>query len=786
MPRRLTTNGFQQTLKRHITGDVLFDEMSRLRYSVNAGSHQLLPMGIVVPRNETDVFIAFEIARDYGVSITIRGAGTSAVAQSLGKGLIIDTSRHLTALLNVDSSSLIAVVQPGIGLDALNRQLKPLGLWFPVQPLKSSQATLGGMLGNNAINCFREQYGDTVHSVVGIDALFSDGTQAYIGGFGLNAQPLKTTKLRQLVSQLFELTAKHQPLINQYAFKSIHSQWVNYTLGIFSGALPVSMRPYTADGSVNLAHLLVGSRGTLVYFNRLYLQLVRLSDSPPERLYVDDTAKNTTLNSSVISEQMYEWLGLLKQVKQLFDPTGLMGSDLFPQRLSAIKPVLGQTVSWLPSGLSAAINQCHHQGICQSLATDTACPSYSVTRQDQHSTRGRANTIRFVAQKAAAEGASKVFLSSAALNEAMALCVACKACQQECPSAINMSAVKSGVVAAQRDEQIRLGVYGLRKRVREWLLCQLPWYVPTLKKFHYVFNTPVVQYGLAKAFNYASVKQGRTLPKLSPPLLKQIQHINGLDASPIDQKTVILWVDTFNHAFESENVQAAHTVLLAAGYRVYTTDLKRLNAGAPLCCGRTAMAAGNFKVAKESAANMIAAILPLIEQGATLVGLEPACLLMAHDEWLSMGFGEVAKRIKQHALLFEEFLVREVTAKRLSLVQLNLQALPYTQALVHEHCHQKAFQKTDALTQVLRWIPALKVKVIQSACCGMVDTFGYDASTFAVSRAMADLQLLPAIEQVTDTVLLVANGAGCRHQIKDATPHRALHIARVLSMAIHS
>jgi Fe-S oxidoreductase len=840
--RSLTASTLEHKLKRYVKGEVLFDLPSRVRYS-GLYQNQIQPIGVVIPRNESDVFMAIEIARDYAVSIFVRGAGTSISANGLV--LVIDTSCYLTALLKVDAPNLTAVVQPGITLDALNHQLKAFGLWFPMQLTTGGQATIGGMAGNNVSNQYRLDYGDMIHNVLGIDAILSDGTEAYMGNFGLNAQPLTTVRMRQLVSQLFSLTTQHRQLINDNAFSIINTDTVNYNLGIFSDCLPTSVRPYTIDGSVNLAHLLVGSQGTLAYFKRLHLKLAYLPKDLPKDLPNKEVSKNITeellsansdkcsyvslpissQSNSNSNSNTSEWAALLKQIKYAFDPDGRMWSEPIAQlivsnKLSSNKLLSNDksnnnvnSLGFLPNYLSHAINQCDNAGACRTTQVNIACPSYLITRQEKHSTRGRVNTIRFILNtdnlnpslKSNLERITitKNPLSSPILNDAMTLCVGCKACKQHCPASIDITAVKSLMLVAQRDERIRLGQHTLKQRLREYLVSELPYYVPRLKKIRWLINTRVVHRCVTALLGYANLKQGRSLPKLSKVLLKtpaininnkkvcntnntnNINSINNTNISKyIDNKTVILWVDTFNNAFETANIQSAYTVLSAAGYQVYTTDALSLNR--PLCCGRSQLAVGNIDAARKSASTMIAAVLPFIEQGATLVGLEPACLLMAHDEWLSMGLGESAQYIKNNALLFENFLVREVSTGRLNLKQLNLQALPYPYktALIHGHCHQKALNMMSAVTQVLNWIPNLHVSTIQSACCGMVGSFGYEAKTFETSMAMVRLNVLPAIQASDNKTLIVANGFSCRHQIKDATQRQALHIARVLEMAI--
>jgi Fe-S oxidoreductase len=177
----------------------------------------------------------------------------------------------------------------------------------------------------------------------------------------------------------------------------------------------------------------------------------------------------------------------------------------------------------------------------------------------------------------------------------------------------------------------------------------------------------------------------------------------------------------------------------------------------------------------------IAALLPAVDAGAVVVGLEPSCLLTLRDEFLALGLGEPAARLARSALLFEEFLVRERRAGRLALP---LQTIGASEALVHGHCHQKAFDAYAPVTEVLSWIPGLKVRPIESSCCGMAGAFGYEAEHYEVSMAMAEASLLPAVRAAAPETLIVADGTSCRHQILDGASRRAEHVAVVLERAL--
>jgi len=247
----------------------------------------------------------------------------------------------------------------------------------------------------------------------------------------------------------------------------------------------------------------------------------------------------------------------------------------------------------------------------------------------------------------------------------------------------------------------------------------------------------------------------------------------------VSSHEVVLWVDTFNNYFEPENARAALAVLRAAGYRVHLPRAR--DSARPLCCGRTFLAAGLVAEAEAEARRMIATLKPFIDRGVPVIGLEPSCLLTLRDEFISMLPGGDAAELALNAMLLEEFLAREADAGRL---KLKLKALPQKKALLHGHCHQKAFAVMPAVERVLRLVPQLDVELIESSCCGMAGSFGYEAEHYEVSMKMAEASLLPKARAADANTLIVADGTSCRHQIADGAQRSALHVARVLERAL--
>jgi Fe-S oxidoreductase len=321
----------------------------------------------------------------------------------------------------------------------------------------------------------------------------------------------------------------------------------------------------------------------------------------------------------------------------------------------------------------------------------------------------------------------------------------------------------------------RAATYGLSLRDR--LVGFLPCYAGLASRFaplaNWRNNSPVLRRLLEKV---AGISAQRALPAWR----RDVFRLEAEAIGPSRGSEVVLFADTFNRAYERENLDAALRVLVAGGYRVHIP--KPADGGRPLCCGRTFLSAGLVDHARSELDRLVKTYAPFAARGVPIVGLEPSCLLTLRDELLSLRSDEAATSISAHALLFEEFLVREAEAGRL---QLPLGPVA-GKALVHGHCHQKSFGAFKPVEQVLRLVPDLDVETIESSCCGMAGAFGYGADTYQTSMEMAELSLLPAVRRAHAAALIVADGTSCRHQIKDGAGRHALHVARVLAMSLHS
>jgi FAD/FMN-containing dehydrogenase/Fe-S oxidoreductase len=967
-------------LRAEAGGDVRFDAFSRGRYATDASSYQIMPRGVVAPRTVAQAEAAIALARSEGMSVLPRGGGTSQCGQTVNDSLVIDCSKYLNKMLSLDVEARVCRVEPGLVLDDLNRQLKPHGLWFPVDVSTASRAPIGGMAGNNSCGGRSMRYGTMRDNVVAIDAVLADGAPARFDTRRADLADLSVDDPRRaLFADLVAIGEREKEEV-EARFPAVQRRVGGYNLDA------LAPRGSQADGTVNMAHLLVGSEGTLAFSTAIELKLwpvlgkravgvchfgsffeamdaaqhlvtlkpiaVELVDATmlelaseiamfrptldaflqgkPEALllveFAEDPSENarrlrrlhdmmgslgfgwdqpqrkwggvvdvtdpglqaaiTALRTSglnimmsmkearkpvsfvedcavplprlaeyterltdvfekhgtrgtwyahasegclhvrpvlnlrlekdvkamrAIAEEAFALVRAFKgshsgehgdgiarsefhaymygdklvrafeEVKDRFDPAGLLNpgkivrAPKFDDRSLfrygpdyAVAP-FSPALDWSDypgeaSGFSGAVEMCNNNGACRNLAGGVMCPSFRVTRDEKDVTRGRANVLRLALSKQLGADA----MTSDAMADAMRLCVSCKACKLECPAGVDMARMKIETQAA------RIAKHGAS--VRDRLIATLPRYAPWAARIAWLLNARNASPALARlGERVAGLSARRSLPRWRRDRFAPGARVVG----PADGREVVLFADTFNTAFERENLDAALAVLVAGGYRVHLPRATR-ETSRPLCCGRTYLSTGFVAEAKREIERSLDTLLPYVEKGMPIVGLEPSCLLTFRDEALALLPGAKARAVAAKAVLLEEFLAAEHAAGRLAL---DLKPIA-RKALLHGHCHQKSFRAMTPIQTVLGLVPGLDVETIETSCCGMAGAFGYQAETIDVSLAMAELTLLPAVRASARDAIVIADGTSCRHQIHDGAGRNAVHVARVLAASL--
>ena len=458
-------------------------------------------------------------------------------------------------------------------------------------------------------------------------------------------------------------------------------------------------------------------------------------------------------------------------VKDSFDPDGIFnpGKIVRPPRMDDRRlmrfpedyatPPVATALDWSTwGGLPAATEMCNNNGECRKFDAGTMCPSFRVTRDEKHVVRGRANTLRLaLSGQLGADG-----LASDEVAEAMELCVGCKGCRRECPTGVDMARMKieADAARARRD--------GVSARGR--IVASLPRWAPWASRLAPLANLRNRIPALARlGERWLGIAAARPLPEWSAEPF--------VAPPPPAAPRAVLFVDTFTRWFEPGNARAALRVLSALGCEVAVATADR-----PLCCGRTFLSEGLVDEARAEQRRLVAALAPHAMAGLPILGLEPSCLFTLRDELAAILPGEGAARIGALAMPFEEFLVAEQRAGRIDAAA--FQPIDAPRALLHGHCHQKAFGAMGAVEAALRLVPGLQVEVVASGCCGMAGSFGYEAEHHATSMAMGELALLPAMRAAPADALLVADGTSCRAQVRDGAAREAVHVVHVLARSL--
>ena len=448
---------------------------------------------------------------------------------------------------------------------------------------------------------------------------------------------------------------------------------------------------------------------------------------------------------------------------KIVDPPRMNDATLLRARHRLEARKLPTALDWEKwGGFPQAVDMCNNNGTCLKRSPGVMCPSFRATRDERHSTRGRANALRLALSGQLGDDP----WTSPELYEAMDLCLGCKACRRECPTGVDMARMKIDYLHRVRADR--------PPSPRDMALAYLPRYAPLASRLAPLVNLRNRIPALARlGERVAGLAADRPLPRWSSRPFNI--RARARTAGAPDAGRIAIFVDTFTRHFEPEIARAAVRVLSRAGWRVEEAS----TAGRPLCCGRTFLNVGLVEEARTELDRTVRALAPYAARGIPVVGLEPSCLLTLRDELPALLPGGAAAEVGTKARLLTEWLVESGALDRLDLAP-----LPVRRARVHGHCHEKAFGADGPTLDVLRAIPELEVEPIPAGCCGMAGSFGYETEHADVSRRVAELELLPAVRALADDEWLVANGTSCRHQVADLARARTRHVATVLDAAL--
>ncbi len=957
---KTTLENFESELRKHIKGDVSFDELTLSVYSTDASIYQITPVALVLPRDEADVRSAVRIAAQYQISILPRGGGTSLGGQATGTSLVIDFTKYMNNILELNVEERWVRVQPGIVLDELNADLASHGLHFAPDPATGNRAAIGGMMGNNSSGTKSIVYGLTRDHVLETKVLLSDGTV-------LDFKELSREEYEERARSTNGNTREAEILSGfRKIIETHHAEIEKRYPKVMRRVMGYSLDNFINTERWNLSRLIVGSEGTLgiiletklnlepvpkykvlctVHFAEL-LEAVRsvapilehapsaveiidadvigrardnrgvaplcgfIQGDPKAILIVEffgdtfDEAENKakTLAASLEQQQRgYSWpvitesgaqakvwgvrkkglglilgmkedrkpipfiedcclpvevlpeyvgqiltfcqereipvvmyahasvgvlhirpvlnlkaqtgidhmkaiaefafglvtqyggawsgehgdgrirspfleryfgpqvYGALRDVKQLFDPTKLMnpGPIIDPGPMDQnlrygpkyTTPAFPTEYHYREDGAFAtAVEMCNGVGECRQRLSGSMCPSYRATRDEEHSTRGRANALRLAMT---GQLGSNGMLSER-LHEIMELCLSCKACKSECPSNVDIARLKSEFLQKYHDAH---GVPLREKMVAsstDLAAIMAGWKAPLV---NWVQKTALFRQILEWV---AGIDKRRTAPDYA---VESFPRWFAQRAKPQRQYTgkVGLFNDTYINYHETNIGISAVELLESCGYEVIVA-----NAG---CCQRPRISHGFLREAKKRGAKTLRNLDAFIRQGLDIVVCEPGCASALTDDLPDLIDDEqLGQRIKEHVMMIDGFLAREIEAGRCHCEF----SSPLRRVLIHGHCHQKSLFGTSAMKEILTRVPELSVEEIDSGCCGMAGSFGYEKEHQDLSLQIGEERLFPNIRKRPEGTAVVACGFSCRHQIADGTSVNAMHWVETL------
>jgi len=958
-------------LRRHVDGEVRFDAVSRKLYSTDASIYQIEPAGVVIPKTIAALQTAVQIALEMHIPIIPRGGGTSLSGQSIGAGLVLDCSKYLNNILDIDPHLQIARVQPGVILDQLNRALTPHGLQFGPDVATASRANLGGMIGNNSAGSHSIVHGKTIDHVRRLKVLLSDGKPYDLGPLS-NAdwqRQDERTFLGSIHQRVLQIVVANADEVRR-RFPRILRRVSGYNLDVFVES------PGTAvPGLCGLHQLLVGSEGTLgvtleaelnlvpkpnvvgllipqfsslaaamdalaiclelqpsaiELMDQMLITLARSNLSlrnaasaltgTPEALlmvefsgddfgfvtdrirrlqaklqgmpglvallpaieasqrqtlwnlrnsavplllgipgdrkpvtFIEDTAvapehlprfvarfkeilhkhgtdgcfyghasvgclhirpvlnikeptdvsrmrcitadisdlvlefggslsgehgdglARSEWNRKMFGDQVYDAFCKIKDAfdpQHLFNPGKIVHAPPMTENLRygpAYHPVEPATLFDYSKqeGFSRSIEMCNGAGVCRKLDGGTMCPSFRATRDENDSTRGRANVLRLALVN---ENPLKE-LASDGVHEVLDLCLMCKACKSECPSNVDLAKLKAEVLNLRYQHRPRPMLHRLLAQLHQ-LNRVGSLFAPAV---NFVQENRVARWLM---HHFVGIDKRRSLPEMHFWNFRNwfARHKRRKKMVPRPEDIVLLLADCFTTYNEPNVGKSAVRVLEAMGHGVELANLT--------CCGRTLISKGYLPEARDLILAQAPRLAARLAAGTPLLGLEPSCLLTLVDEWPELVPGPATTRIAKSAHLADGWIAKQAREGKCDLKFSTQYSVPSTQqALVHGHCHQKSLVGASGTTSLLKLIPGLDVRLLDTGCCGMAGSFGYECEHYDLSVAIAKQDLLPALAQQPDAVV-VAPGTSCRHQIRDLAGRRALHPLELLALAL--
>ena len=469
----------------------------------------------------------------------------------------------------------------------------------------------------------------------------------------------------------------------------------------------------------------------------------------------------------VVGEENYN---RFKQIKTLFDPNGIFNPgkivDPYPMD-EQMRTSIASTPEFetafdfsADQGIYRAAEKCNGAGACRStLPKGTLCPSYRATKEEKHNTRGRANVLREVLSNQKSPNA----FDDADLKDVFDLCLSCKACATECPSSVDIATYKAEFLYQYHKSNPR----SLRDRLFAFS-GKLSKKNQSIRGLHnFMLTQPLLSSLIKKGIGIA---KERSLPKLEKSLYPSITQS---ESRPF-QKKVYVYLDEFTNYHETEIGKEALLLLKALGYNVTVLP--------PSESGRTYISKGFLEEAKKCADTNILKYHPLLSEEIPLIGIEPSAIYTFTDEYIKLSsYPNKAKEVAQHCYLIEAFLAQEIEK---GVLKPSLFHLENKEVKIHAHCYQKALGSPADTFKILSLPTNYTVRLMNTGCCGMAGSFGFEKEHYEISQLVGEERLFPAIRKANQELIIAANGTSCRHQIQEGTGRKSLHPVQILYRAL--